>query len=48
MRADIEDFERMWRYAEHSSFKVASETDFYRVTIEGFTGHAGICIFHIY
>ena len=41
MRADLEDFDGNIRYAEYTTFKVADESDNYRLLIGGYRGTAG-------
>ena len=38
LRVDMEDFEGATRYAEYSTFTVASEAEKYRLTIGGYSG----------
>ena len=38
LRVDMEDFENETRYAEYTTFAVASETDNYRLTVGGYSG----------
>ena len=41
LRVDLEDFEGNIRYAEYATFKVADQTDKYRILIGGYSGTAG-------
>ena len=41
LRVDLEDFEDNTRYAEYTTFKVANESDKYRILIGGYSGTAG-------
>ena len=41
LRVDLEDFDGNIKYAEYTTFKVASEADKYRLLIEGYSGTAG-------
>ena len=41
LRADLEDFDGDIRYAEYTTFKVADESDNYRLLIGGYSGTAG-------
>ena len=41
LRVDLEDFEGNIRYAEYATFKVADQTDKYRIVIGGYSGTAG-------
>ena len=41
LRVDLEDFEGNIRYAEYAAFKVANQTDKYRILIGGYNGTAG-------
>lgn len=44
LRVDLEDFNKVKRYAEYSVFSVASSLDKYRLTIGGYSGDAGDCL----
>ena len=46
LRFDMEDFEGATRYAEYSTFTVASEADKYRLTIGQYSGMLDLSIFH--
>ena len=37
----LRDWSDITKYAEYSSFSVAGESDFYRLSIQGYTGDAG-------
>ena len=41
LRVDLEDFDGNTAYAEYTTFKVANETDKYRILVEGYRGTAG-------
>ena len=41
LRVDLEDFEGNITYAEYATFKVADQTDKYRIVIGGYSGTAG-------
>lgn len=41
LRIDLEDFDGQKRYAEYSSFRIASSTDNYRLNVSGYSGDAG-------
>ena len=41
LRVDLEDFDGNIKYAEYTTFKVASEADKYRLLIGGYSGTAG-------
>ena len=41
LRVDLEDFEGNITYAEYATFKVADQTDKYRIVIGGYNGTAG-------
>ena len=41
MRVDLEDFDNDTRHAEYTTFKVANESDKYRILIGGYSGTAG-------
>ena len=41
VRAEIEDFGGVQKYAEYSAFHVAAEIDKYRLTVSGYSGDAG-------
>ena len=41
LRVDLEDFEGNITYAEYATFKVADQTDKYRILIGGYSGTAG-------
>ena len=41
LRVDLEDFDNNTRYAEYTTFKVADESDKYRLSIGGYSGTAG-------
>jgi len=44
LRVELEDFEGASRWAEYSTFYVNPVTDNYRLTVEGYSGDAGICV----
>ncbi|CAG2196026.1 Tenascin-R,Ryncolin-2,Ficolin-3,Angiopoietin-1,Angiopoietin-2,Fibroleukin,Fibrinogen-like protein 1,Ficolin-2,Ficolin-1,Ryncolin-3 [Mytilus edulis] len=41
LRFDIENVDGEWRYAQYETFKIADETDNYRLTLAGYNGTAG-------
>ena len=41
LRVDLEDFEGSITFAEYNTFKVAHEADYYRLTLEEYSGTAG-------
>ncbi|CAG2206712.1 FCN [Mytilus edulis] len=41
LRFDIEDFSGEWRYAQYNTFKIADESEGYKITLAGYTGNAG-------
>ena len=44
LRVDLEEFDGDIRYAEYTTFKVADESDKYRLLIGGYSGTAGDAI----
>ncbi len=42
LRVELEDFEGETRYALYRNFSVGTESDGFRLTVEGFSGTAGI------
>ena len=45
LRVDLEDFEGNTRYALYSQFAVGSEGDGFRLTVGGYSGTAGWCLY---
>lgn len=41
LRIELEDFEGQKRFAEYTTFFVASAADYYRLTVDGYSGDAG-------
>ncbi|XP_015603308.1 angiopoietin-2 [Cephus cinctus] len=41
LRVELEDFEGNKRYAQYSHFKIYSETEYYKLEIDGYEGNAG-------
>ncbi|KAJ6633438.1 Techylectin-5B, partial [Pseudolycoriella hygida] len=41
LRVELEDFEGNKRYAQYSHFKIHSESDYYKLEIDGYDGNAG-------
>ncbi|EDW74482.2 uncharacterized protein Dwil_GK21941 [Drosophila willistoni] len=41
LRVELEDFEGNKRYAQYSHFKIHSESDYYKLEIDGYEGNAG-------
>ncbi|KAI8510682.1 Fibrinogen- domains (FReDs) [Branchiostoma belcheri] len=48
LRIDMMDINGQERYAEYNTFRVAGESDGYRLTISGYSGTAGDSMTHIY
>ena len=44
LRVDLENFAGEKRYALYQSFWLASETDYYRLSVRNYTGDAGDCL----
>ena len=44
LRVELEDFEGESRWAEYSTFYVNPVTDNYRLTVDGYSGDAGIYV----
>jgi len=42
LRVDLADFEGETRYAEYSDFTVGSAADYYRLSLTGYQGDAGL------
>ncbi|CAC5376391.1 Fibrinogen-like protein 1,Ryncolin-2,Tenascin-X,Angiopoietin-2,Ficolin-2,Ryncolin-1,Tenascin-R,Ryncolin-3,Ficolin-1,Fibroleukin,Angiopoietin-4 [Mytilus coruscus] len=41
LRIDIEDWSGEWRYAQYEIFKIADESEEYKLTLAGYSGNAG-------
>lgn len=44
LRIDLEDFEGNTAFAMYKQFRVGSEEDGFRLTAEGYSGTAGLCV----
>jgi len=42
LRVDLEDFEGNSAYAKYSTFRVADEVEDYKLTVDGYSGTAGM------
>ncbi len=47
LRIELEDFEGNTRYASYSHFAVGSEEDGFRLSLSGYSGTAGWCVWQL-